>query len=175
MSETKAKIQTLTRDSLEDLFRILQEGDSPLPYPTALKCLDVDPEDLLEYEVVWKGVSPLRLAMMLAEVFHGGKFPEEIDPHVQIVDKDGFASKYLFNNIELRRLKETVEHQKKRINTFAVGLLDAKQTIKDTNDLVGDMYLQHTVALRAVMHMNQQLTALGAEPFDFSSIQINKH
>jgi hypothetical protein len=175
MSRTTAQIYALTRDSLEELFQRLQEGQRPLPYPTVISCRDIDSEDLLEFTVVWEGVQPLSLSMALSEAYRAGQISEEIDPNISIKDKSGFAGKYLKESVELCRLKSHIDRQTKRTNVLARELLDIKQTIKDTNDLTGDMYLQHTVMMRAVMHMNQQLSLVGATPFDFSTIQIQKH
>lgn len=175
MSRTTAQIFALTRDSLEELFQVLQEGQRPLPYPAAISCRDIDSEELLEFTVVWEGIQPLTLSVALSEAYRSGQVSEEIDPNISINDKSGFASKYLREVVELCRLKMRLDHQTKRTNVLAKELLDTKQTIKDTNDLTGDMYMQHTVIMRAVMHMNQQLSTLGADPFDFSTVQIQKH
>lgn len=175
MSRATAQIFALTRESMEELFQKLQEGERPLPYPSAISCRDINSEDLLEFTVVWEGVQPLRLSMALSEAYRANQISEEIDPNISIKDKSGLAGKYLREVVELCRLKSYLNHQTKRTNVLARELLDIKQTIKDTNDLTGDMYLQHTVMMRAVMHVNQQLTNLGADPFDFSSVQIQKH
>lgn len=175
MPDTSATIHALTRDSLDDLLGLLQEGDRPLPYPSVVSCKDAESEDLLEYTVVWKGVQPLALALALATAFRSQKFPDEVDPVIMIGGDDGFASKYLAGVIETHRLALQLERQTKRTNVLAKELVTIKQVIADTNDLTGDMYLQHTVLMESVIHMNQQLSTLGVEPFDFSAVHINKH
>lgn len=175
MADTLVTIHALTRESLEDLFSLLQEGANPLPYPSAISCKDIDSEDLLEFTVAWRDIAPLKLALALATVYQTDKFPDEVDPNITIGGDDGFSGKYLAGVIETQRLKRQLDRQTKRTNVLAKELINVKQVITDTNELTGDMYMQHTVVLKAVMHMNQQLSSLGAEPFDFSSVHINKH
>lgn len=175
MADTLVTIHALTRESLEDLFSLLQEGERPLPHPSAVSCKDIDSEDLLEFTIAWRDIQPLTLALAFASAYQSIKFPDEVDPNIMIGGDDGFAGKYLAGVIETQRLKLQLDRQTKRTNVLAKELISVKQVISDTNDLTGDMYMQHTVALKAVMHMNQQLSSLGAEPFDFSSVHINKH
>lgn len=175
MTRTTAHIQALSRDAVEQLLQLLQEGQRPLPHPVAVSCRNADSEDLLEFMVVWNGVQPLQLSVALSDVFRAGNFPEEVDPNVGIDDPTGFAGKYLCEVVELHRLTGNLQRQTKRVNVLAKELLDVKQTIKDTNDLTGDMYMQHVAVMQAVVHMNQQLSSVGIQPFDFSTVIIQKH
>lgn len=175
MSDTSAKIQSLTRDSVEELFQALMEGEHPLPYPSAINCVDHNSEELLEFNVVWRGVEPLGLALALADAFRSDRLSEEIDPLIEITDPSGFASKYLREVIESQRIKARLAHQVKRTNALSREVLNAKNVIRDTNELVGDMYMQHNVMLNAFVHVNQQIINLGGQAFDFSSTHINKH